>query len=253
MLSGASTAAPVPEYGYRIVKSYPHDPTAFTEGLFYHDGALYESTGQEGRSSIRRVNLITGKVLQAQTIPPQYFGEGIVAWKDRLFELTWRSEIGFIYDLKSLKPVGRFNYHGEGWALTHDGARLIMSDGTAFLRFLDPATLNEIGRVQVTDAGKPVPMLNELEFVHGEVYANVWQTTRIARINPTTGKVVGWIDLAGLAPKELDPQDPDAVLNGIAYDPKGERLFVTGKLWPRLFEIKLLKKGEEKTAARPHG
>jgi glutamine cyclotransferase len=240
LVCSGTVYAAAPEYGYRVVHSYPHDADAFTEGLFYLDGSLYESTGQEGRSSVRKVALETGRVIQAQTIPPQYFGEGIVAWKARLYELTWRSEVGFIYDLKTLKPIGTFGYHGEGWALTHDGKRLIMSDGTPALRFFDPETLKEIGRVEVTDAGKPVPMLNELEFVKGEVFANVWQTDRIARIDPATGKVLAWIDLKGLAPKGVN--DPDAVLNGIAYDAKHDRLFVTGKLWPKLYEIRLVKR-----------
>ena len=249
----ACAGAAAPEYGYRVVASHPHDETAFTEGLFYLDGALYESTGMEGRSSVRKVSLETGKVLQAQTIPPQFFGEGIAAWKGHLFELTWRSEVGFVYDLKTLKPIGKFSYRGEGWALTHDDKRLIMSDGTAVLRFLDPRTLMETGRVEVTDDGKPVAMLNELEFVKGEVFANVWQTNRIARIDPVSGKVVGWIDLTGLLPKSIEPADRDAVLNGIAYDAARDRLFVTGKLWPKLYEIKLVKRGEQMPTAKPHG
>lgn len=246
--------AAAPEYGYRVVHAYPHDDQAFTEGLFYLDGYLYESTGREGASGIRKVKLETGKPVQSQSIPPQYFGEGIVAWKDRLIELTWRNEIGFIYDLGRLKPVAHFGYRGEGWALTHDGKRLIMSDGTAELRFLDPETLKETRRVTVTDDGKPVTMLNELEYVKGEVLANVWQTNRIARIDPASGKVTGWIDLTGLAPAGIAPQEAaDAVLNGIAYDARHDRLFVTGKLWPRLFEIRLVKKEADKAAARPHG
>lgn len=250
-LSWPATAA-TPEYGYRVVHAYPHDPSAFTEGLFYRDGFLYESTGKEGRSFVRKEKLETGQVLQSRSIDAQYFGEGIVAWKDRLYELTWRSQIGFIYDLATLKPFATFTYPGEGWALTHDDRRLIMSDGTPELRFLDPTTLKELGRVRVTDHGRAVENLNELEYVHGEVLANIWQTNRIARIDPRTGKVTGWIDLAGLLPVGETPADPDAVLNGIAYDAKGDRLFVTGKLWPKVFEIKLVRKSASPTRARPH-
>jgi glutamine cyclotransferase len=243
-----AAAAAIPEYGYRVVHAYPHDRNAFTEGLFYKDGFLYESTGLEGRSSIRKERLETGEVLQSRAIAPQYFGEGIVAWKDRLIELTWKSQVGFVYDLSTLAPLADFHYPGEGWALTRDEHRLIMSDGTPNLRFLDPDTLKEVGRVTVTADGRPVPDLNELEYVKGEVYANIWQTDRIARIDPATGKVVGWIDLTGLLP-DADRTEPVDVLNGIAYDAARDRLFVTGKLWPKLYEIKLVAKG---TTTRGH-
>jgi glutamine cyclotransferase len=232
--------AAVPEYGYRVVHTYPHDRTAFTEGLFYLDGFLYESTGLEGRSSIRKEKLETGEVLQSRTVPPQYFGEGIVAWKDRLISLTWQSHVGFVYDLGTLAPFAQFQYPGEGWALTRDDHRLIMSDGTSELRFLDPDTLKELGRVRVTDEGRPIDQLNELEYVKGQVFANIWQTNRIARIDPNTGKVVGWIDLSGLLSDADQKAAPVDVLNGIAYDAKTDRLFVTGKRWPKLFEIKLV-------------
>jgi glutamine cyclotransferase len=241
VLSAAAAQAAVPQYGYRVVHIYPHDRTAFTEGLFYLDGFLYESTGLEGRSSIRKERLETGEVLQSRTVPPQYFGEGIVAWKDRLIELTWKSQVGFLYDLSTLAPFAQFQYPGEGWALTRDDHRLIMSDGTSELRFLDPDTLKETGRVRVTDEGRPVDNLNELEYVKGQVFANIWQTDRIARINPASGKVVGWIDLTGLL-GDADRSVPVDVLNGIAYDAQHDRLFVTGKLWPKLFEIKLVAK-----------
>ena len=253
-LAGGRGFAATPIYGYRIVHIYPHDKTAFTEGLFWHDGYLYESTGLEGRSFIRKEVLETGKVLQSRTVPSQYFGEGIVAWKDRLIELTWRSHVGFVYDLKTLAPFSSFPYPGEGWALTHDDKRLIMSDGTSELRFLDPDTLQEIGRVTVTDGGKPVVDINELEYVKGEVLANIWHTNRMARIDPASGHVTGWIDLTGLL-KPSEVTDPlDGVLNGIAYDAKDDRLFVTGKLWPKLFEIKLVKKaGAAGRAVVRHG
>jgi glutamine cyclotransferase len=240
----ASQADGVPEYGYEIVHVYPHDPAAYTQGLFYWSGALYEGTGLNGRSSIRKVKLETGEVLEKRDVPEQYFGEGIVNWKDRLIQITWQSQTGFVYDLNSFEPRSQFSYPGEGWGLTQDGKRIIMSDGTSDLRFWDPETLRETGRISVSDRGRPVPELNELEWVKGEVYANVYQTDRIARIDPASGKVVGWIDLAGI----LSPSDRVRqvdVLNGIAYDAGGDRLFVTGKLWPKLFEIRLVKKSSQ--------
>jgi glutamine cyclotransferase len=237
----ASQGAGIPEYGYDVVHVYPHDPGAYTQGLFYLNGVMYESTGLNGQSSVRKVRLETGEVLQKHDIPEQYFGEGIINWKDRLLEITWKSEIGFIYDLNSFAPKGQFMYPGEGWGLTQDGKRIIMSDGTAELRFWDPETLRETGRVTVTDDGRPVDQLNELEWIKGEVFANVYQTNRIARIDPATGKLTGWIDLTGILPPADRFRQVD-VLNGIAYDARTDRLFVTGKLWPKLFEIKLVKK-----------
>lgn len=231
--------AAVPVYGYTVVHAYPHDPDAFTEGLFYLNGFLYESTGLEGKSSIRKVQLATGKVLQQRAIASKYFGEGIVAWKGKLVELTWQSEIGFTYDLASFRPRADFRYQGEGWALTQDGQRLIMSDGTPQLRFLNPDTLAEIGRLDVTLNGRPLANLNELEWVKGEVLANVWQTNFIVRIDPRTGKVVGVVDLSALAAAEAAKGRQIDVLNGIAYDAAHDRLFVTGKLWPDLYEIRL--------------
>lgn len=232
----------VPNHGYEVVRTYPHDALAFTQGLVFLNGYLYESTGLEGRSSVRKVRLEDGSVVQKQDLPRQFFGEGIVNWKDRLIGLTYLSQTGFVYDLATLKPLRQFKYTGEGWGLTHDGKRLIMSDGTSELRFWDPETLRELGRIQVTDQGRPVASLNELEWVKGEIFANIWQTDRIARIDPASGKVVGWIDLTGL----LKPSDRIAgytdVLNGIAYDAANDRLFVTGKRWPKLFEIKVVKK-----------
>jgi glutaminyl-peptide cyclotransferase len=237
----ASQAGATPEYTYEIVHTYHHDPMAFTQGLLYLDGVLYEGTGLEDQSSIRKVKLETGEVLQKRDVPSQYFGEGIVVWKDRLLELTWKAEKGFIYDLASFQPKAEFTYPGEGWGLTTDGKRIIMSDGSAQIRFWDPEILKETGRITVTDDGKPVPELNELEWVKGEIFANVWQTERIARIDPKTGKVTGWINLHGLL-TPADYTDLTDVLNGIAYDAKGDRLFVTGKRWPKLFEIKLVRK-----------
>jgi glutaminyl-peptide cyclotransferase len=233
----AQKTAPVG--GYTIVKTYPHDANAFTEGLFYRDGFMFESTGLAGRSFIRKWNLETGFSEQERMVDSRYFGEGIVDWKNRLYELTWTNEIGFIYDIDTFERVGEFSYPGEGWALTRDDKRLMMSDGTSFIRFLDPETLKETGRIEVTDHGVPVRNLNELEFVKGELLANVWQTTRIARINPATGEVNGWVELAGLLKEAGVTGTRDDVLNGIAYDAAKDRLFVTGKLWPKLFEIKL--------------
>jgi glutamine cyclotransferase len=236
----ATQARAVPEYGYEIVRAYPHDRGAYTQGLVYANGVLYEGTGMEEESSIRKVKLETGEVLQRRNVSG-VFGEGIVLWKERLIELTWKHELGFIYDLTTFEPRGQFRYPGEGWGLTHDGKRIIMSDGTAQLRFWDPDKLTETGRITVTDDGRPVDQLNELEYIKGEVWANVWNTNRIARIDPATGKVTGWIDLAGLLRPE-DRNDLTDVLNGIAYDAAGERIFVTGKRWPKLFEIRVVRK-----------
>ena len=229
----------IPRYGYTVVHAFPHDPKAFTEGLFFLDGFLYEGTGMPGASSIRKVRLETGEVLQQRDIPYPYFGEGIVDWGDRLLELTWQGQTGFIYDLATFAPKGEFAYPGEGWSLTQDGRRIIMSDGTPELRFLDPGTLRETGRLTVTDEGRPVQKVNELEWVKGEIYADVWHRDEIARIDPATGKVTGWIDLTGLWPGS---DHEEKTLNGIAYDLRRDRLFVTGKYWPQVFEIRLVKR-----------
>jgi len=238
----AGKGAPIPVYGFQVVRAYPHDPGAFTEGLFYKDGFLYESTGLNGQSTVRKVRLETGEVVQRTELPPQLFGEGISDWGDRIIGLTWQTQVGFVLDMKTFELQRQFSYPGEGWGLTHDDRELVMSDGTPALRFLDPQTLRETHRVRVTAAGEPVQQVNELEWVEGELYANIWQSDRVARIDPKTGNVVGWIDLAGLlSVKDRLSSNPD-VLNGIAYDAAGKRLFVTGKLWPRLFEIKLVRK-----------
>ena len=237
----ASQAGSIPEYTYQVIHAYPHDPLAFTQGLLYLNGYLYEGTGLEGRSSIRKVKLETGEVVQKRDIPESYFGEGIVNWKDRLIEISWKTEMGWVYDLASFAPVREFHYQGEGWGLTQDGKRLIESDGSDQLRFWDPETLRETGRITITADGEPVEKLNELEWVKSEVYANIWETDRIARINPSNGKVVGWIDCTGIL-KRADRTGNEDVLNGIAYDSQTDRLFVTGKQWPKLFEIKLVKR-----------
>ena len=234
----ARQSAATPTYGYRVVRSYPHDPQAFTQGLVYLEGVLYEGTGLKGRSSIRKVKLENGEVLQIRNVDERYFGEGIVVWQRNLIQLTWQSEVGFVYDRDTFEQARTFTYQGEGWGLTHDGSRLIMSDGTPYLRFLDPATLKPTGKLPVRDGNVLVDELNELEMVKGEIFANVWPTERIARISPKTGRVTGWIDLRGLlSPAEAAQAD---VMNGIAYDAVGDRLFVTGKLWPRLFEIQIV-------------
>lgn len=235
----------IPVYGFVVKNSYPHDPLAFTQGLFFRDGALYESTGLNGRSSVRRVQLETGKVLMKKDIASEFFGEGITAIGDEIVGLTWTSQVGFVFDMKSLELKRRFGYTGEGWGITNDGKRVYMSDGSAAIRVLDPATLKELRRIQVTAGGKAVDRLNELEWVEGELYANVWGTDVIARIDPASGRVLGWIDLTGLLdPRWVGIRNVD-VLNGIAYDSKRRRLFVTGKLWPRLFEIELVKRIEK--------
>ncbi|SEJ21439.1 glutaminyl-peptide cyclotransferase [Frateuria terrea] len=240
LLPGLAMAASIPLQGYTIVRAFPHDPQAYTEGLFYLDGYLYEATGTVGASSVRKVDLASGKVLQQAATPWPDYGEGIVAWKGRLVQLTWQDHQGFVYDLATLTPLAKFTYPGEGWSLTTDGTHLLMSDGTPTIRILDPRTLQQVGRIDVTADGKPLANLNELEWVKGQLYANVWLTDRIARIDPASGKVIGWIDLAGLGPKPDSLPDPNNdVLNGIAYDAVDDRLFVTGKCWPKVYEIRL--------------
>ncbi len=230
----AQDAAPV--WGYRVVNEYPHDPGAFTQGLAYAAGALYEGTGLEGKSTLRRVELATGRVRRARALAPRHFGEGVAVVGDRVYQLTWRTRTCFVYDRRTFARRGAFRYPGEGWGLAAGGGRLVMSDGTARLSFRDPGTFAEVGAVEVRDGGGPVPYLNELEWVGGEVWANVWPTDRIARIDPADGRVTGWIDLAGLLPR--GDRGPRAdVLNGIAHDPATGRVFVTGKRWPTLFEV----------------
>ncbi len=231
----------LPVYGYRVVNVYPHDRRAYTQGLIWCDGFLYEGTGLNGASGVRKVRLESGRVVEQRSLDRQYFGEGITEWGGRLLQLTWNSQKGFIYDRAGLKLKGTFRYAGEGWGLTHDRDRLIMSDGTAALRFLDPRTFRETGRLNVQSGGAPLTELNELEFVRGEIFANIYRTDAIARISPRTGAVIGWVDLRGLL-SEADRLIPVDVLNGIAYDAAANRLFVTGKLWPKLFEIELFRR-----------
>lgn len=228
----------LPVWGCTVVKTFPHDPGAFTEGLLWYNGGLFESTGMHNTSSVRKTELATGNVLRRFDLPAQYFGEGLALVDGRLHQLTWQTNVGFVYDLTSFAKVDTFTYYGEGWGLTTDGAELIMSDGTSFLRFMDPATHAVKRTVGVTAAGKPVEDINELEWVKGEIYANIWKTEKIARIDPVNGNVLGWIDCKGILPAS-DRSGHEDVMNGIAYDPKGDRLFVTGKYWTKLYEIKL--------------
>jgi glutamine cyclotransferase len=233
--------AAIPVYSFVVKNTYPHDPQAFTQGLFIKDGQLYESTGQKGQSSMRKIDLKTGKVLQKKALADEYFGEGSTPVGDTIVNLTWQSNVGFIYDAKTFALKGRFNYKGEGWGLASDAKNVYMSDGSAEIRILDPKTLEERRRIRVTADGKPLSQLNELEVVEGEIYANVWGTDVIARIDPASGNVVGWIDLTNLLPPaQRGTASVDAVLNGIAWDGKHRRLYVTGKLWPKLFEIELV-------------
>ena len=236
VVSKAITHAPVA--GYEVVASRPHERDAYTQGLIFHDGRLLESTGQNGSSSVRRVELETGKVLQKVNVPAQYFAEGLTLLGGKLYQLTWQHGIGFIYDPTSFAKTGEFHYYGEGWGLTHDGEFLILSDGSNRLRFMDPESFQVKKTITVLDQETPVGQLNELEYVNGEILANVWHTDRIVRIDPQTGKVVGWIDLTGLLAKG-EVRGTETVLNGIAYDNENKRLFVTGKLWPKLFEIRI--------------
>lgn len=228
----------IPTYGFEVVNVWPHDRDAFTQGLIFHDGKLLESTGQEGRSSLRSVELETGKVLKKVDVPSPYFAEGITLLRGKIYQLTWQHQQGFIYDQWTLEKIGTFNYQGEGWGLTNDGESLIESDGSNQIRFIDPNDFHVRRTIAVLDRRTPVREINELEFVRGEIYANIWHDDRIARIDPKTGRVNGWINLKGLL-LGSEIRDEEAVLNGIAYDETNDRLFVTGKLWPKLFEIRL--------------
>jgi glutamine cyclotransferase len=229
------------EYTFKVVNVFPHDTAAFTQGLVYHDGFLYEGTGLNGRSQMRKVRLETGEVVQHADLSTEFFGEGIAIVGNKVIQLTWQSQVGFVYNLADFKLLRQFSYSGEGWGLTSNGNDIFMSDGSAQIRVLNAATLREKRRFTVCDGATPIDQLNELEYVEGELFANIWQTDRIARISPVNGKVVGWIDLTGLLSPVIRRQS-DAVLNGIAYDAAHKRLFVTGKLWPSIFEIQLVPK-----------
>ena len=249
ILTGSPVLRAAPVDAYRVVHIYPHDANAFTQGLIYVDGALYESTGLYGRSSLRKVNLSDGRVVKQYDVPGEFFAEGLTQWGNTLVQLTWQAQKGFVYDRSSFRLLRTFEYPGEGWGLTQDGTHLILSDGSAVLRFLDPKTFREVKRMTVSDEGKPVSEINELEYINGEIFANIWQSKRIARISAATGKVLGWIDLTGLL-SASDAAQTD-VLNGIAYDHRQRRLFVTGKLWPKLFEIQILSWGAVSNRKKP--
>jgi len=235
--TGCAQAAPVE--GYKVVATYPHLTSSYTEGFFYLNGLFYEGTGISGHSALLAIDPQTGQVSQRHDLDPQYFGEGIVDWGPNLYEWTWKSHVCFVYDRFSLRTLKQFTYTGEGWGMTRTANELITSDGTSILRFRNPNTFAETHHIDVKDAGKPVQLLNELEYIHGEIYANVWHTDRIARISPKNGRVLAWIDLAGILPASEQVND-EAVLNGIAYDAQHDRLFVTGKQWPKIFEIKVV-------------
>jgi glutamine cyclotransferase len=226
-----------PIHQAKVVRAHPHDPKAFTQGLLFHEGYLYESTGLWGRSSVRKVDLETGNVLHIHPLDRRFYGEGLTLWEGRLIQLTWKEQTGFVYHPLSLRLIRDFRYSTEGWGLTHDGERLIMTNGTPILHFFDPATFQPIGQLLVSEEAHPVQYLNELEYVKGEILANVWASNRIARISPQSGQVVGWIDLTSVVSSMSPP--PAEVLNGIAYDQIGDRLFVTGKNWPKLFQIEV--------------
>lgn len=236
-------ARSTPSESYRVLHEYPHDPNAFTQGLLFLNGFLYESTGLMGRSSLRKVDLATGHVLQEIKVPDRFFAEGLTDWRHQLIQLTWQAHTGFVYDLASFAKLREFSYPTEGWGLTHDNSHLIMSDGSNVLRYLDPTTFDTVRTLHVTAKNGPVKNLNELEYIHGEIYANIWETDLIARISPDTGEVLDFIDLSGLLP-DADRTPETNVLNGIAYDAQNNRIFVTGKLWPKLFEIQILDRGK---------
>lgn len=227
--------AGIPVYAASVVATHPHDPQAFTEGLFFQDGLLYEATGEVGTSGFRKAKLETGEVVAQQDLPAPYFGEGIVAWKDRLYEVTWQDHAGFTYDLADFTPRDTFSYPGEGWGMTHNDKAIILSDGTPVLRFLDPETLTQVSTLKVTANGCPVANLNELEWIDGQIWANIWETNLIARIDPATGQVKSFLDVSALGPRTRGQDD---VPNGIAYDAAAKRVIVTGKRWPQLYEVR---------------
>ena len=233
-------AESIPVLNVRVVKVFPHDPKAFTQGLEYYGAFLYESTGLKGHSSLRKVAIAEGHVLQSVPLDPEYFGEGLTIFGGKIYQLTWLSKTGFIYELPSLRKTGEFHYQSEGWGLTHDEKSLILSDGSNQLQFIDPATYRVQRRLEVYAGREAVANLNELEYIHGLIYANIWHSPRIARIDPHNGQVTAWLDLEEISAKEQ--VEPEAVLNGIAYDGGGDRLFVTGKDWAHLFQIKIEEK-----------
>jgi len=240
-----ASAFVAPVYGYKVVAKFSHSTDSYTEGFFYLNGMFYEGTGIKGHSEVLVTQPETGKVLQRLELSPQYFGEGIIDWGPNLYEWTWQSHIGFIYDRFSLRKISQFTYDGEGWGMTRTAKQIITSDGTSILRFRDPATFKEVRHIVVRDGKESVDQLNELEYIKGEIYANVWHSDRIARISPQDGHVIAWIDLTGILPDD-QRINAESVLNGIAYDAQRDRLFVTGKQWPTIFEIKVVPRGSGK-------
>jgi glutamine cyclotransferase len=243
---GGSARGPVeniPVFGVKVVKTYPHDPKAFTQGLEYHGGYLYESTGRNGGSTLRQVALENGEVVRKVSLPPRYFGEGLTIFRENIYQLTWLSKTGFVYDLHSFRKTGEFHYENEGWGLTHDDASLILSDGTNTLRFIDPATFRVTKSIEVYAGNEAVANLNELEYINGEIFSNVWHSPRVARIDPRSGQVLAWLDLSPLVAREQRGEED--VLNGIAYDQKTRRIFVPGKDWPEIIEIRIESTPEE--------
>lgn len=245
-ITTSENTAAVPNYDYEIVKEYKHDSDAFTQGLVFNNGFLYESTGQYGESTLRKVEIDTGKVLQKQDVPKEFFAEGLTILNDKIYQVTWREEKGFIYNLSNLKLASEFRYSGEGWGLTQDGKNLILSDGTHVIRFINPETFETIRTIVVRDEnGQPLLKLNELEYIKGEIWANIWHSeeigkpNHIARINPENGQLLGWINLEGISPDDTKRDPESNTMNGIAYDEAGDRIFVTGKNWKKLFEIKV--------------
>jgi len=242
LFADPAVAAPAPQpierCGYRIVQTYPHDATSFTQGLFWDGGHLYESTGQYGRSRVAQIDLKTGKALAQTKLPSDQFGEGITRWGDQIIGVTWQGGVGHRWRIRDLKPVGSFRYAGEGWGVTMVGDSLVLSDGTSELRFFDPATMAEQRRVTVRFGSRPLAMINELETIDGEIWANVWMTDMIVRIDPASGAIRAWVDLSGLK-ENAGATGHDSVLNGIAWDSDRKRLFVTGKYWPKLYQIAL--------------
>lgn len=243
-------SGPAPVYGYEVVKAYPHDPNAFTEGLFFHDGFLYESTGQEGKSSLRKVEIDTGKAVQKWDLPADDFGEGIALLNDKIYMLTWKGGLGRVFDAKTFKLLREFSYQGDGWGMTTDGTNLIIDQGTHVLKFIDPESFKTVKTLPVMqENGKPLMQINELEMIKGELWANIWHSedkeilgkpNYIARIDPNSGKVLGWVDLAGISPGDQGGSNQEEnTLNGIAYDAATDRIFVTGKNWKKLYEIKI--------------
>ena len=240
----AANPQAVPVLRAEVIRSYPHDPHAFTQGLEYYDGYLYESTGRSGQSTLRRSILETGTILKSVSLPPQYFGEGVTIFRDKIYQLTWLSKIGFIYDVRTFRQVGEFHYESEGWGLTHDETSLILSDGSNKLQFIDAASFKVTRSLEVYAGNEAVTNLNELEYMNGEILANVWHSSRIARIDPRSGQVLMWIDLSSVVTRTK--HEPEEVLNGIAYDAKRRRIFVTGKDWPEILEIKIDAKPKER-------